>query len=75
MTAGVALVVYSTTNRLTDAGREYAWSVVVLAAGLSSAVQAVCLAGGGLDEAGPAVRFGIGPHRPWLPPQWRISCI
>lgn len=60
MTDGLALVAYSATNRLTDAGRRYAWSVVVLAAGLSGAAQAVYLAGGGLDEAGAAVRFGIG---------------
>lgn len=60
MTDGLALVAYSATNRLTDAGRRYAWSVVILAAGLSGAAQAVYLAGGGLDEAGPAVRFGIG---------------
>ena len=60
MTDGLALVAYSATNRLTDAARRYAWSVVVLAAGLSGAAQAVYLAGGGLDEAGAAVRFGIG---------------
>ena len=60
MTDGLALVAYSATNRLTDAARRYAWSVVVLAAGLSGAAQAVYLAGGGLDEAGSAVRFGIG---------------
>ena len=60
MTDGLALVAYSATNRLTDAGRRYAWSVVILAAGLSGAAQAVYLAGGGVDEAGPAVRFGIG---------------
>lgn len=60
MTDGLALVAYSATNRLTDAARRYAWSVVVLAAGLSGAAQAVYLAGGGLDEAGAVVRFGIG---------------
>lgn len=60
MTDGLALVAYSATNRLTDRGRRYAWSVVVLAAGLSGAAQAVYLASGGVDEAGPVVRFGIG---------------
>ena len=60
MTDGLALVAYSATNRLTGASRRYAWAVVVAAAGSSGAAQALYLAGGGLDDAPTAVRFGIG---------------
>jgi hypothetical protein len=60
MTDGLALVAYSATNRLTGGARRYAWSVVIAAAGLSGAAQALYLAGGGLDDAPTAVRFGIG---------------
>ncbi len=60
MTDGLALVAYSATNRLTDGSRRYAWTVVVAAAGLSGAAQAVYLAGGGLADAPAGVRFGIG---------------
>lgn len=60
MTDGLALVAYSATNRLTGGPRRYAWAVVVAAAGLSGAAQALYLAGGGLDDAPAAVRFGIG---------------
>lgn len=60
MTDGLALVAYSATNRLTDGSRQYAWAVVVAAAGLSGAAQALYLAGGGLEDAPAAVRFGIG---------------
>lgn len=60
MIDGLALVAYSATNRLTDGPRRYAWTVVVAAAGLSGAAQAVYLAGGGLADAPAGVRFGIG---------------
>lgn len=60
MTDGLALVAYSATNRLTDGPRRYAWAVVIAAAGLSGGAQALYLAGGGVDDAPAAVRFGIG---------------
>lgn len=60
MTDGLALVAYSATNRLTAGARRYAWVVVVTAAGLSGAAQAMYLVGGGLSDASDAVRFGIG---------------
>ena len=60
MTDGLALVAYSATNRLTDGPRQYAWAVVVAAAGMSGGAQALYLAGGGVDDAPTAVRFGIG---------------
>lgn len=60
MADGLALVAYSATNRLTDSPRRYAWTVVVVAAGLSGAAQAMYLAGGGVDDAPTGVRFGIG---------------
>jgi hypothetical protein len=59
MTDGLALVAYSATNRLTNGSRRYAWAVVVTAAGLSGAAQAVYLAGGGVNAAPSGVRFGI----------------
>jgi hypothetical protein len=67
ITDGLALVAYAATARLTDAGRRYAWTVVVLAAGLSGLAQASYLAGGvhaaaAGDGAGlaTALRFGVG---------------
>lgn len=60
MADGLALVAYSATNRLTGAARRYAWTVVIAAAGLSGAAQAVYLAGDGLDSASDQLRFGIG---------------
>jgi len=60
MTDGLALVAYSATNRLTEGSRRYAWAVVIAAAGLSGAAQAVYLAGGGVNAAPPGVRFGVG---------------
>lgn len=69
ITDGLALVAYAATARLTGPGRRYAWSIVVLAAGLSGLAQAVHMAGG-LDSAtgtqpGAGIvptelRFGIG---------------
>lgn len=60
MTDGLALVAYSATNRLIDRPRRYAWAVVIVSAGLSGGAQALYLAGGGVDDAPAAVRFGIG---------------
>jgi hypothetical protein len=61
ITDGLALVAYAATVRLTDRGRRYAASIVILAAGLSGLAQAVYLAGG-LDRAVAPVglRFGVG---------------
>lgn len=59
ITDGLALVAYATTTRLDPRGRRYAWTIVVLAAGLSGLAQAAFLAGG--VHAVPAwLRFGIG---------------
>ncbi|TNC20897.1 hypothetical protein [Amycolatopsis alkalitolerans] len=66
ITDGLAIVAYAATSRLDDAGRRYAWSVVILAAGLSGVAQAVFLAGGigaagGAAQSVPQVlRFGVG---------------
>lgn len=59
ITDGLALVAYATTTRLGESGRRYAWSVVVVAAGLSGLTQAGYLAGG-VQEAPPVLRFAIG---------------
>ena len=59
ITDGLALVAYATTTRLTESGRRYAWTVVVIAAGLSGLTQASYLAGG-VTSAPPALRFAIG---------------
>ena len=59
ITDGLALVAYATTARLTNHGRSYAWTVVVIAAGLSGLTQASYLAGG-VASAPPALRFAIG---------------
>ncbi len=59
ITDGLALVAYATTTRLTNHGRSYAWTVVVIAAGLSGLTQASYLAGG-VASAPPALRFAIG---------------
>src|SRR4051812_49696631 len=45
MTDGLALVAYTATARLDGPARRYAWTVVVLAAGLSGLAQASYLAG------------------------------
>src|SRR5205823_6127920 len=64
ITDGLALVVYGVTARLEDAGgRCYAWTVVVVAAGLSGIAQASWLAGGLTTTAAgapAALRFGVG---------------
>ncbi len=59
ITDGLALVAYAATNRLAGSSARYAWSVVVLAAGLSGLAQASYLAGG-IGEAPAALRFGVG---------------
>ena len=60
ITDGLALVAYAATARLAGPGRRYAWTVVVLAAGLSGLAQANYLADG-VDGTAPAVlRFGVG---------------
>jgi hypothetical protein len=60
ITDGLALVAYVATSRLRrQHARAYAWSVVVLAAGLSGLAQAAYLAGG-VATASPTLRFGVG---------------
>jgi hypothetical protein len=59
ITDGLALVAYATTARLAERGRRYAWTVVVIAAGLSGLTQASYLAGG-VASAPPGLRFAIG---------------
>ncbi len=59
ITDGLALVAYATTTRLTESGRRYAATVVVIAAGLSGLTQASYLAGG-VASAPPPLRFAIG---------------
>jgi hypothetical protein len=59
ITDGLALVAYAATGRLDRPGRGYAWTVVVLAAGLSGLAQAAYLAGG-VTTAPTALRFGVG---------------
>jgi len=59
ITDGLALVAYATTTRLTQHGRRYAWTVVVVAAGLSGLTQAGYLAGS-VATAPAALRFAIG---------------
>jgi hypothetical protein len=59
ITDGLALVAYAATTRLGGPGRRYAWTVVVLAAGLSGLAQATYLAGG-VASASAGLRFGVG---------------
>lgn len=60
ITDGLALVAYVATTQLRDSAARYAWSVVVLAAGLSGLGQACYLAGGVGAVAPAALRFGVG---------------
>lgn len=60
ITDGLALVSYAATACLRGAARRYAWSVVVLAAGLSGLAQASFLAGDAAVTAPAALRFGVG---------------
>jgi hypothetical protein len=59
ITDGLALVAYASTARLTGPATRYAWSVVVVAAGLSGLAQASYLAGG-VATAPAVLRFGVG---------------
>ncbi len=65
ITDGLALVAYAATARLRGSAARYAWTVVVVSAGLSGLAQAAYLAsdagtaGGGL-AVNPALRFGVG---------------
>lgn len=59
ITDGLALVAYAATARLDGSARSYAWTVVVLAAGLSGLAQASYLADG-IQRTGTALRFGVG---------------
>jgi len=61
ITDGLALVAYTATARLSGSAARYAWSVVVIAAGLSGLAQAAFLAGDAEALIAPAwLRFGIG---------------
>lgn len=65
ITDGLALVAYAATTQLTGGARRYAWTVVVLAAGLSGLAQASYLADAAptaaTDAPTPAaLRFGVG---------------
>jgi hypothetical protein len=60
ITDGLALVAYAATARLAGSGARYAWSVVILAAGLSGLAQAAYLAGDAELDASPVLRFGVG---------------
>lgn len=59
ITDGLALVAYAATPRLAGNGRRYAWTVVVLAAGLSGIAQAAYLAGAS-GHASTPLRMVIG---------------
>jgi hypothetical protein len=59
ITDGLALVAYATTARLAESGRRYAWTVVVIAAGVSGLTQASYLAGG-VASTPAGLRFAIG---------------
>jgi hypothetical protein len=58
ITDGLALVAYVSTARLAATGRRYAWTVVVLAAGLSGLAQAVNLS----TTPDPGTAAGTGGH-------------
>ncbi len=60
ITDGLALVAYAASARLRGDAVHYAWSVVILAAGLSGLAQASYLAGGATLQASTALRFGVG---------------
>lgn len=59
ITDGLALVAYAATHVLGGKGRAYAWTVVVLSAGLSGLGQAAYLAGG-VTTTPTVLRFGVG---------------
>lgn len=59
ITDGLALVAYVATHHLREAARAYAWTVVVISAGLSGLAQAVYLAGG-TENVSSGLAFGVG---------------
>lgn len=60
ITDGLALVAYAATARLGQSAARYAWTVVVVAAGLSGLAQASYLGGGVGAVVSAPLRFGIG---------------
>jgi hypothetical protein len=60
ITDGLALVAYAATTRLCGPAARYAWSVVVLAAGLSGLAQAALLGSGTTMDAPTVLRYGVG---------------
>jgi hypothetical protein len=61
ITDGLALVAYTATARLHGSAARYAWTVVVVAAGMSGLAQAAFLAGDAEALAAPPwLRFAIG---------------
>ncbi|MCM3846328.1 hypothetical protein ND486_09000 [Pseudonocardia sp. DR1-2] len=65
ITDGLALVAYTATARLSGSAARYAWSVVIVSAGLSGLAQAVYLASDSVTAGGElavnsALRFGVG---------------
>jgi hypothetical protein len=60
ITDGLALVAYATTARLRGPAARYAWSVVVLAAGLSGLAQAALLGSETTMDAPTVLRYGVG---------------
>jgi hypothetical protein len=59
ITDGLALVGYACAVRISTGHRRWAWTVVIVAAGLSGIGQAAFL-GGGLDQVPAWLRFGVG---------------
>ena len=60
ITDGLALVAYAATARLRGPAARYAWSVVVLAAGLSGLAQAALLGSETTMDAPTVLRYGVG---------------
>jgi hypothetical protein len=60
ITDGLALVAYAATVRLRGPAARYAWSVVVLAAGLSGLAQAALLGSETKMDAPTVLRYGVG---------------
>jgi hypothetical protein len=60
ITDGLALVAYAATTRLHGQAARYAWSVVVLAAGLSGLAQAALLGSETTMNAPTVLRYGVG---------------
>jgi len=60
ITDGLALIAYAATTRLRGPAARYAWSVVVLAAGLSGLAQAALLGSDTTMNAPTVLRYGVG---------------